>query len=129
MLVVNQAIGVPHLRNHLLFLMQCQMNGVKINELPKFLAEAPDKTTHALQVVDPLSESPLYIPMSLFGVTSYFPVQKPTIEEWEDETYPQIGLTAEEPCCNAGSSDLREQEDIIMDFIGQILIQDTSARG
>ena len=129
MLVVNQAIEVPHLQNHLLCPMQCRMNGVKINELPKFLAETPDKTTHALQVVDPLSESPLYIPMSLFGITSYFPVQKPTIEEWEDKTCPQIELTAEEPCWDPGSLDLGEQEDSMMDFRGQVLIQDTSARG
>ena len=74
MLVVNQAIEVPHLQNHLLCPMQCRMNGVKTNKLPKFLAETPDKTTHAVQVVDPLSESPLYIPMPLFGITSYFPV-------------------------------------------------------
>ena len=59
------------------------MNGVKVNELPKFLAEVPDETTHALQVMNPLDEGLMNIPMSLFGVTSYFPVRKPTIEEWE----------------------------------------------
>ena len=31
MLVVNQAIEVPHLQNHPLCPMKCQMNGVKIN--------------------------------------------------------------------------------------------------
>ena len=129
MLVVNQAIEVPHLQNHLLCPMQCRMNGVKVDELPKFLAKTPDETMHAVQVVDPLDESPLYIPMSLVGVTSYFPVRKPTVKEWEDGTCPQIELTAEEPCWDPGSSDLGKQEDSMMDFRGQVVIRDTAARG
>ena len=38
MLVIHQASEVPYLDNHLLCLMQCRMNGVKIKDLPKFLA-------------------------------------------------------------------------------------------
>ena len=38
------------------------MNGVKINDLPKFLAAEPDESTHALQVDNPLDEDrPLFI--------------------------------------------------------------------
>ena len=73
MLVINQAIEIPHLKHHLLCPMQCRLNGIKISELPKFLAEDPDDSTHSLQVVDPLDDSsPLFIPLSLTGVTSYF---------------------------------------------------------
>ena len=64
--------------------MQCRLNGVHISELPKFLMEDPDKSTHSLQVLDPFNDaSPLFIPLALAlsGVTSYFPVRKPTIEE------------------------------------------------
>jgi hypothetical protein len=43
MSIHRPTVEVPHLDNHLLCLMQCRMNGVKINDLPKFLAAAPDK--------------------------------------------------------------------------------------
>ena len=86
MLVINQAIKIPLLQNHSLCPMQCWLNGIKISEMPEFLAEDPDESTHSLQVVDPLDDSsPLFIPLSLTGVTSYFPVRKPTIAEWENE--------------------------------------------
>ena len=123
MLVVNQAIEVPHLQHHLLCPMQCRMNGVKLNELPKFLADDPDESTHALQVGDPLdSGHPLTIPLSLKGVTSYFRVRKPTIQEWEDEdSYPRIELTAEEPVWDPGDSEFCDNEEKMIDFRGQVI--------
>ena len=112
MLVINQAIEIPHLQNHLLCPMQCRLNGVHISELPKFLTEDPDEMTHSLQGLDPFNDdSPLFIPLSLSGVTSYFPVRKPTIEKWENEAaYPHIDLTAEEPIWHPQSPDFAEME-------------------
>ena len=42
LLVVHHNIEVPNLPNHLLSPMQCCMNGVSVNDIPKFLAESPD---------------------------------------------------------------------------------------
>eukprot|EP00804_Cyclotella_cryptica_P017277 CCRYP_016828-RA/>CCRYP_016828-RA protein AED:0.02 eAED:0.02 QI:0/0/0/1/0/0.5/2/0/461 len=111
--------------------MQCRLNGIKISELPKFLAEDPDESTHSLQVVDPLDDSsPLFIPLSLTGVTSYFQVRKPTIAEWENEAaYPHIDLTAEEPIWDPQSSDFSEMEDRMIDFRGQVMCRTSTARG
>eukprot|EP00804_Cyclotella_cryptica_P019398 CCRYP_006588-RA/>CCRYP_006588-RA protein AED:0.13 eAED:0.13 QI:0/0/0/1/0.75/0.6/5/0/864 len=111
--------------------MQCRLNGIKISELPKFLAEDPDESTHSLQVVDPLDDSsPLFIPLSLTGVTSYFQVRKPTIAEWENEAaYPHIDLTAEEPIWDPQSSDYSEMEDRMIDFRGQVMCRTSTARG
>ncbi len=36
-LIINQAIHIPHLDHHLLCPMQCRMNDVTVNDLPKFL--------------------------------------------------------------------------------------------
>ena len=36
MLVINQAIHIDGLVNHLLCPMQCRINGMQINEVPKF---------------------------------------------------------------------------------------------
>ena len=52
-LIINQAIGMKGLDHHLLCLMQCCMNGVVINEVPTFLAPAPSKTMHAIQLKSP----------------------------------------------------------------------------
>ena len=37
-LVINQAIHVPHLDHHILCPMQCRVNDVTVNVLPKFFA-------------------------------------------------------------------------------------------
>ena len=42
-LMMNQAICIDGLVNHLLCPMQCYLNGVQINEVPKFLAETPSE--------------------------------------------------------------------------------------
>ena len=52
-LMINQAIHVDGLVNHLLCPMQCHLNGLHISEVPKFLAETPSETTHAIELVDP----------------------------------------------------------------------------
>ena len=83
----------------------------------------PDESTHALQVGDPLDEDrPLFIPFSLSGVTSHFPVRKPTAAEWEDEEhYPRIELTADEPAWDPSAPDFGDQEDSMTDFRGQVI--------
>ena len=47
---------------------------------------------------DPLDpQQPLIIPLQLKGMTSYFPIRKPAIEEFEDPDLPHISMTAIEP--------------------------------
>lgn len=83
--VINQAIEIPHLDKHLLCSMQMRMNDVRVDEIPKFLTDNPTDDTHA--VVFPHEEDgkgdALRVPLSLHGVTSYFPVRCPTQEEYE----------------------------------------------
>ncbi len=52
-LVINQAIHIPHLDHHLLCPMQCQVNDVIVNNMPKFLMSDPTDHTHALTIKDP----------------------------------------------------------------------------
>ena len=49
-LIINQAIEIPHLDNHLLCIFQCRMGGVAINDVPKFQAPNPSLHTHAIRV-------------------------------------------------------------------------------
>ena len=97
-LMINQAIHIDGLVNHLLCPMQCCLNGVWINKVPKFLADTPSETTHAIDLVNPFGATHLLIiPLKLSGITSYFDVYSPSIAEYEDEDIPKIHLTAEEP--------------------------------
>ncbi len=52
-LVINQAIHIPHLNQHLLCPMQCRVNDVVVDDTPKFLVSDPTDSTHALTIKDP----------------------------------------------------------------------------
>ena len=105
------AICIDGLVNHLLCPMQCHLNGVQINEVPKFLAETPSERTYAIELVDPFNAAhPLIIPLKLSGATSYFYVFSPTIAEYESEEIPKIHLTVEEPPWDPSPNEYLEQE-------------------
>ena len=93
-LVVNQALQVPELEHCLLCPMQCRMNGVEINETPKFLLQHPTNSSHSIHIHSSDSDAqPLRIPLRLAGVVSYFNYSIPTREEYEDEHMPRNHLT------------------------------------
>ena len=78
--------------------MQSHLAGVRINELPKFLAEDPYEQTHAIIFDDPLNPNePLITLLVLKGVTMYFPSSKPRESEYSDELIPYIDMTIEAP--------------------------------
>ena len=98
MLVYHQEIQCPRLTSYLMCLMQSRMDGVRINDLPKILAEDPDEETHAIIVYDPLNPNePPVIPLSLNEVTGYLPFRKPRASEYKDESIPHIKTTSEAP--------------------------------
>ena len=89
--MINQAIEVIGLDHVLLCPMQCCLNGARIDELPKFLADSPSIENHAIQLTDPYDDAhPLLIPLKVHGVTSYFMASKPTIEEYENQELTHI---------------------------------------
>ena len=87
-----------------------------ISEVAKFLAETPNETTHSIELINPLdTTNPLIIPLKLSSVTRYFDVFPPSIAELEDENFPQIYLTAEEPHWAPSTSKYSEQETQMLD--------------
>ena len=110
------------LNHHLLCTIQCRMNGVLINEVPKFLAPIPSKTMHAIQLENPFDATHLIIiPLKLNGGTRYFKVKKPTKEEKEDNSIIKIELTAEAPWWDPSSSDYSQQEQCMFDYRGRFV--------
>jgi hypothetical protein len=89
-LIIHQAIHIPHLDHHLLCPMQCRVNDVIVNDLPKFLASDPTDRTHALTIKDP--NNPLQ-PVILRGVTSLLFVRPATIDEFNSLDHPRLHLT------------------------------------
>ena len=57
----HQVIYHKALWNHLMCLMQSCFIGIKINELPKFLADKPDSETHAVIMNNPLDPQEMLI--------------------------------------------------------------------
>ena len=130
MLVINQAICIDGLDNHLLWPMQWHVNGVHINEFPKFLVEHPSETTHVIELVDPFNTAhPLIIPLQLSGVTSYFDVYSPSVAEYENEDIPKVHFTAEKLPCDSSTSEYSERETWILNHQDHISISATAARG
>ena len=84
---------------------------MQINEVPKVLGENPSETTHAIELVNLFDAAhPLIILLQLSGVTSYFDVYSPTIAEYENDDFPQIQTTAEEPPWDPSTNEYSEQE-------------------
>ena len=47
-LLINQAIMIPSIKNILLCPMQCCLNGVTVNDVPKFLLKNPTVDDHVV---------------------------------------------------------------------------------
>ena len=50
MVSINQVVEMKVLNNYLLCSIQCHINGVLIDEVPKFLASIPNENTHVIQI-------------------------------------------------------------------------------
>ena len=126
----NQVIHTNSPVNHLLCPMQCQLNGVHIIEVAKFLAESPSVTNHAIDLTEPFHAAHLLlIPLQLSRGGSCFYVYSPSIAEYENEDIPKIHLTAEKPLWDPSTNKYSEIKTQMIDNQGQISIPATAAKG
>ena len=100
--------------------MQLRVNDVEVNERPKFLTRYPTDSSHAIIVPSEGCEVRLTIPLSLKGVTSYFPTRKPTREEYERAST-RFELTSEAPEWNPHTNLFSDQEEALVDDSGMLL--------
>ena len=77
--------------------MKCLINGVEVNKMIKFLLYLPIDLIHAIVMDDRYVETPRIVPLSINGVTSYFPCRKLTHSEFENGDVPRIYFTSEAP--------------------------------
>ena len=119
-IMVHQAVLIPHLEVNLLCPMQVRVNDVKVEEIPKFLAENPTAHNHAIY----FPQEGITVPLALHGAKSYFPTRKPTMEEYNKSTQDdgvQCELTYETPDWDPLDNTYNNQEENMMDSQGNVL--------
>jgi hypothetical protein len=128
-LIINQAIHIPHLDHHLLCPMQCPVNDVTINNLPKFLVANPTDQTHALTINDPNNSlQPVILLLTLRGMTWLLNVRTVTINEFNSQDYPRLHLTPETLTWGPTTNLYEQQENAMMDYSSNI-VHDVVMRG
>ena len=123
MLIVQQALLIPKLKQLLLSPNQMRDHGLRVNDEPKFTLGKPQDHHHTITFHDQKRDdgTPFRIPLALDGVISYFPIRKPTREEWETslpETH--ITITADSPEWIPLTDRFRIQEEAMVDMAGEL---------
>jgi hypothetical protein len=108
LLIIHQAIFIRGLENNILCPMQMRHNGVTVNERPKHCTPIPTREDHAAIIPD----GNHMIPLSISGVTSYFPSRKPARKERSRcrVNGDCLELTAESPIWDPHSSMFNDLE-------------------
>jgi hypothetical protein len=94
-IIVHQAINLPHLPHNLLNPMQMRLHDVVVNQTPKFQCANPTNLYHTITVKGENMNDELVIPLDLRGVVSCFTMRKPMQEECD--TCDHYELTYESP--------------------------------
>ena len=95
--MINQAICIDGLVNHLSCPKQCRPNGVQNREVSWFFFVIPSETNHFIEFLVPFVAAHLFIiPFQLSGVTGYYDVYSPRVVEYENDDIQKIYLNAEE---------------------------------
>lgn len=113
MLVIRNAIHVPAMSHSLIPPFIMREAGIRVNDVPKIQVAEPTKDDHA--IIFP--ETGFRIPMKLWGVFSYFPCSKPTVETFEacDDLY-----TLTPSKFNSHLRAYAQNEDQMLDWQGDI---------
>ncbi len=121
-LVINQAIHIPHLDHHLLCPMQCQVNDVIVNNMPKFLTSDPTDHMYALTIIDPHQHAQTVIlQLALQGVTSILNVRGIMLDEWNSDAFKRLHLTSETLTWDPTTTLYEEQEAAMIDYLGRVV--------
>ena len=108
---------IPNLDHHFLCPMQCIVNDITINDVPKFLMKTPTPDSHfivAHDINNPLT--PLVLPLYINGVTSWLPVPKPSLEDWNYMKYQTIEFAAEKLDWEPNDTRFQESEETMTPY-------------
>jgi hypothetical protein len=114
MLLIQNALHVPSMNNNLLPPFVLREHGIQINDTPKIQVDDPTVDNHSIL----FPETGFCIPLSLWGIFSYFPTSKPTEQTLNDsdEVY-TLTPTKWNPHCDAYAAN----EENMLDWEGNIV--------
>lgn len=115
LLVIQNALHVPEMKECLFHPIMMRLIGLEVNKCPKFLAKEPSEINHSIY----FPKEDLQIPMKLSGVISYIDCRKPSIRELT-ENDGTLEITPNVDCWDPRSMDLDIQEDVMVDFEGNV---------
>ena len=102
--------------------MLCWINGVEINEVPRFITQDPTTLTHSIRIADPTDPvRPFTIPLQLEEVVSYFEFSLPTSAEFKDPEIRHLELMAESPALNPYDKDFLQLEQSYLNYRGHLI--------
>lgn len=114
MLLIRNAIHVRTMTNNLIPPFILRQAGIMVNDVPKIQVKDPTEKDHALV----FPETNFVIPMKLWGIFSYLPTSKPSVEDFEssDEIYVLTPTNF-----NPHSTSYAQNEDNMVDWEGNII--------
>ena len=112
-LIIHNALYIESMAQNLIPPIMLRINGIEVNECPKFLATNPSETHHSILLPDDLR-----IPLSLHGSISYLPTRRPT--DMECHTKLNVALTCQEPAWNPHCESFASQENSMINHDGSI---------
>jgi hypothetical protein len=116
MLVLRNALHVPSLKNNLVPPFVMREAGIRANDTPKIQTSDPTKEDHSIH----FPETNFRIPVSLWGVFSYFVTLKPTAKQMmEAEDVHMLTPSRMNPHCDAHATN----EENMLDWEGNMIQQ------
>jgi hypothetical protein len=116
-IVFKHALTVPTMENDLVPPFLLREAGIEVNETAKIHMKSPSVTDHSIYF--PSSE--LRIPLSLYGMFSYFPSYKPTIKDLKEIDEDHILLATPDGSWNPHSDVYAMNEENLLDWDGNIV--------
>lgn len=112
-LLVRNALHVPTMKNNLLPPFMLREAGIQVNDVPKIQVNGATEDDHSIF----FKETGFRIPLSLWGVFSYFTTMKPTSEELDQcEDVYDLSPTVWNPHSDAYASN----EEAMLDWAGNM---------
>jgi len=112
LLHINNTLYVKGMKSNLIPPFMMRLNGIEVNECPKFLSSNPSEKGHTIYIYIP--DGQLHIHLFLDGTISFFNTRKPTKDElmYMDEYF---DLTPPSEDWNPFDESFSSQEEAMMD--------------
>lgn len=115
-LVLFNALHVPSMTHNLIPPFIMREAGITVHDTPKIHVESPSVEDHSLF----FPSEQLRIPLSLWGIFSYFPTRKPTVSELHELSDNVLSLTPDGPW-NPNSDSYAINEENMLDWEGHVV--------